>query len=189
MTKIILLTAITLSLLSTSPATPPASGCVYAVRWIADMSAAEQKKPAAARASGTAEMQFNWTKPYGTFIIHTKNLKNVESIELRAMMHPGDFAGPFIVKAYDASEGPYRGGLTKHFTQTDILPQNQPVKSGYPDFAEAILHHKVAVIVKTKAKPAGEIAGVIMPHRVLTYTGSGGVHNSKLHHQPRFGGI
>jgi len=169
--------------------TAPVFACLTTVNWVALMSAPTAKYSAKLGKSGTAEMKFDWLKPYGTIVVKTRNVRNVTSIELREIIKPRDTSGPFITSIYSQHDAPYNGQVTKVLTAKDILPQNPPTRSGYLSLADAMVHQRVAVVVCTRSKPNGEIAGVIAAHPVLIYSGRGGVHDAKLHHPPRLGGI
>jgi len=159
----------------------PSSACLTAVGWIADMAKPGAKYSASLGERGTAEMQFDWLKPFGTITIKTHNVRGVRSIILRRVTAKGGLNGPVVARLYDSSQGAYTGTFSKLLRESDIVDVKPSERSDL-GIADAMLHRGIAVAVCTAAHPDGEIAGVITAHRIVTYSRvAGGFHDPKLH--------
>lgn len=163
-----------------------ANACFRQVAWMADLSSGRHP---AVKESGTAEMKFDFEQPFGTLTVQTKNVRDVESIDLRRVRFPGDLNGPVVAKIYRPQDGPYRGKVSKVLRQADVIPLAHPVNDGYTNLADEMLHQCIVVAVCTKAHPQGEILGLIRGRLVVIYSAGGSFHDAALHQHFGPGGL
>jgi len=162
----------------------PSFGCITAVGWIADMSRPGVKYTATMGERGTAEMQFDWVKPFGTLVVKTHNVHDVRSIVLRRVTKQGGLNGPVVAHIYSSAEGAYTGTVSKLLRQADVVDVKPSERSDF-GIVDAMLHRGVVVAVCTAKHPDGEIAGIITMHKIVTYSRvAGEFHDPKLHAVP-----
>jgi hypothetical protein len=159
-----------------------ALGCIATVGWIADLNRSTGAHAGSGGPTGTAEMKFDWQRPFGTITVETRNVRNVRRVELRLARTPGDLRGPAIASLYDSKMGPYTGKISKVLRQADLTMPFQSRSDAYSSLPDAIMHRRIVVAVCTASDPGGEIAGVITVHRIVSYSDApGAFHDPKLH--------
>lgn len=165
-----------------------ARACFRQIAWMAVLSSPTAKS-SAGKEFGTAQMLFDYQQPFGTLTVKTKNVRDVQSIELRRVRRPGDMSGPVVAHVYEVGEGPYHGTVSKLLRQSDVIPLAHPINDGYDNLADELVHRCIVVAVCTKTHPRGEVVGLITGRLVVTYSADGSFHDPKLHHQLGAGGI
>ena len=164
-------------------AAPAGRACNEVITWSADLTGANEKPAIDTQAGGKATFVMDFENPKATITVDTKNLKDVERIELRASQTFGDVNGPPILTIYDAKSGPLPASLSIVATDADIIKQTTPKVASIADVAGVVVNGQSAVVVCTKTHPGGEIAGRISMHKSAVYSNdpNSRFHNPALH--------
>ncbi|MGO9575487.1 MAG: CHRD domain-containing protein [Terriglobales bacterium] len=124
------------------------------VTWSAEMSGRREIPTVVTDARGKAGFVFDFPNRRATVTITTRNIKDVEKIELRIRRSAHDASGPAAIVIYDAKDGPYSGRLTR------VLPASR-----FKELATLVLNGRATVTVCTKSHPDGEITGRVQMHK------------------------
>ena len=163
-----------------------ARACNEVVSWYADLKGSSENPAVDTQATGKATIVFDFDHPQCTMTIDNSGLKDVTKIELHACTNYADVKGPAIASLYAAKKGSTLAeNYQKVIAETDIIKCDKPAVASMRDLANVVLNNQAAVIVYTKAHPAGEIAGKISMHKSYVYSdGAGGYHDPRLHAHP-----
>ena len=134
---------------------------------------------------GTAAIDFDLAHPGATVQVDTKNLHDVQAIEMHVARSYADHTGPAVLTLYSAGDGPLPAMLIKHVGEADLHTQTAPKIAAFADVVTAVLNGEAYVTVATKAHPQGELSGFIRMHKEEIYSDSAAdsAHDAALHHR------
>ena len=159
--------------------------CELKITWKAALESHAKGTPTMpSHTMGTAAIDFDLAHPGATVQVETKNLQDVQAVEMRVARSYTDHSGPVVLTLYAAGDGPLPAVLTKHVGETDLHKQATPKVATFADLVSAVLNGRAYVVVVTKAHPEGEFSGFIHMHKEEVYSDSAAdpAHNAALHH-------
>jgi len=140
--------------------------------------------PSPVTGMGTVAIDFDLAHPGATVQVSTRNIQDVQAIEMHVARSYTDHSGPAVLTLYSVVDGPLPAALTKHVGEADLHRQTTPKITAFTDVVNAVLNGQAYVTVVTKAHPSGELSGFIRMHKEQIYSDSAAdsTHDAALHH-------
>ena len=163
----------------------PVHACELKITWKAGLIPSFQRGPSTSSpVVRTAAIEFDFVHPGATVQVDTKNLRDVQAIEMHVARSYTDHTGPAVLTLYSVADGPLPATLAKRVGDADIHRQAAPRVTAFTDVVNAVLNGQAYVTVVTKAHPAGELSGFIRMHKEQVYSDSAAdpTHDAALHH-------
>jgi hypothetical protein len=125
------------------------------IEWYADLQGSNVTPKVETTAAGKAAFSLDFDHSVMTVLIDTRNLKDVQKIEVHIVNASSAINGPVAYKLYDSATD---GSLPAHFKKV-IEGQDFSTVSAVIGGGEG------AVVVTTKAHPQAEVAGIVKLHK------------------------